>query len=147
MPAVAPKVVILTIPLPPKGCSPNVRGHWSKKAKAVKQYREEGWIAARNAKVRGALQPFEGLVIIDHEWYMGPTPVYDKRERPRDADNRISSLKGAVDGFADAGILKGDTAELVAWGECTAHTVKKHHGGKALVRLTLRLAVPMRRGL
>jgi len=51
----------LTLPLPPKECSPNARTHWARKAKAVRVYRQACFIAFHNARARGQLCRFETL--------------------------------------------------------------------------------------
>lgn len=92
----------LTIPLPGKHCNPNRKCHWAVKARAVKAVREAAFMAARDAKYRFA-HP------LLHVMFFHPYA------RKRDRDNHIASLKGAVDGLADAGLFENDCQ--VRWGD------------------------------
>jgi crossover junction endodeoxyribonuclease RusA len=92
--------ITITLPLPDKCLSPNARVHWAKKAKVVKSYREVAqWAAFKK---------------------MNPSPVkwqnatykalfYFPDARRRDADNAIASIKSALDGVADAGLVVNDS--------------------------------------
>jgi crossover junction endodeoxyribonuclease RusA len=77
---------------PPRECSPNWRGHWSKRAKAVKSYRHACWALTKAAKV--AIN-FDGPV---HLWITFNKPS----RREMDDDNLIASFKPGRDGLADA---------------------------------------------
>lgn len=89
----------LTLPLPPKDCSPNARGHWATKARAVKAYRQRAEMEARRipASQRAA-------------WTAATTRAvfYLRDRRRRDRDNLAASLKAAWDGLTDAGVLADD---------------------------------------
>ena len=98
------ETVIINIPmLPPSECSPNYRGHWAKRAKAVKALREAAMLCALNDS-RFARPEYDKaevsitLVVRDARYY-------------RDPDNMIASLKPAIDGCVDAGIIKDDSDE------------------------------------
>ncbi len=96
------ETVIINIPmLPPSECSPNFRGHWAKKAKAVKVLREAAMMCALNDSnfARPKYDKAEvsiTLVVRDARYY-------------RDPDNMVASLKSAIDGCVDAGIIKDDS--------------------------------------
>ena len=96
--------VRIVIPmLPPKECSPNWRGHWTKKAKAVQLYRAAAKYCALNASesTRPGYEKAEvsiSLVVRDSRYY-------------RDPDNMVASLKPAIDGCVDAGIIRDDSDE------------------------------------
>ncbi len=97
------KVRIVIPMLPPKESSPNWRGHWSKKAKAVRSYRASAFYCALNASEssRPGYDKAElsiTLVVRDSRYY-------------RDPDNMVASLKPAIDGCIDAGIIKDDSDE------------------------------------
>lgn len=92
----------LTLPLPGRPCNPNVRGHWSKRAKAIKTLREAAYMVARTA----------------HRCFERPevsAVFYGRTCQTRDRDNAIASLKGAIDGLADARLFANDSA--VRWGD------------------------------
>lgn len=82
----------VTFPWPPRECSPNWRGHWATKAKAVKAYRKTCWVLALKAN-------------INLDWcaeiYLH-TMFYPPSKRRFDQDNCIAAIKGGLDGLADA---------------------------------------------
>lgn len=82
----------VTLGWPPRECSPNWRGHWSKKAKAAKAYRLDCFYLAKEAKL--AID-FEGPI---HLWISFNKPS----RRAMDEDNMIASMKSGLDGLAEA---------------------------------------------
>ncbi|KKM98735.1 hypothetical protein LCGC14_1154810 [marine sediment metagenome] len=94
--------MIVKIPmLPPRECSPNFRGHWTKRARAARDFRSEAMLYAFYASnsARPGYEKAElsiTLVVRDSRYY-------------RDPDNMIASLKPAIDGCVDAGIIKDDS--------------------------------------
>lgn len=80
-----------TFPWPPSSLSPNTRQHWSKLAKAKKQYREA---CAWTAKQQGA-KPIKA-----EKLHVSVT-FYPPDRRKRDLDNMVSSCKALFDGLAD----------------------------------------------
>lgn len=84
----------------PKETNPNWRGHFAKKAKAVKEFREMAMYCAINAT--------EG----NPPWYVkaevSVTLVIADMRYYRDPDNALASLKPAIDGCVDAGVILGD---------------------------------------
>ena len=91
----------LHLPLPPKELSPNARIHWAKKAAATYEYRSQcGWIA------RVAGLKFRGPVRIEYLFRF-----CDRRRR--DLDNLIKSMKPALDGLRDAGVIAEDSTDEV----------------------------------
>ena len=93
-------MIMVTLQWPHKDLSPNSRCHWSKRAKHTKISRraayyetakalEETWFAF------GAEVPAGEMVSV-HMAFIPP----DKRRR--DGHNLASSMKGAIDGIADA---------------------------------------------
>lgn len=108
MSKVMSETVIINIPmLPPSECSPNYRGHWAKKARAVKALREAAMLCALN-DTKFARPQYEKvelsitLVVRDARYY-------------RDPDNMIASLKPAIDGCVDAGIIKDDSDKHILY--------------------------------
>lgn len=97
----------IILPLPPRDLHPNARVHWAAKARATKQARQTGYVAARVA------------------WGLSPPPCwplarvtatfYFKTNRKQDRDNLIAWLKSYIDGLEDFGIIDDDTNLL--WGE------------------------------
>jgi crossover junction endodeoxyribonuclease RusA len=96
---VSADVVRLTLPLPPAGCSPNARGHWSKRARAVAEYRARSAGEARKILARHR-QRWERAV--------ASAVFYLPDARRRDHDNLAASLKAAFDGLKDADVLADD---------------------------------------
>lgn len=129
--------VQIEIPLPPEGCGPNTYRHWTKKSAAARTYREEAHLLARAAH---SGPPFDEPVIVSCEWFMGKTAAQklgaDRRYRPLDTANAIASLKAAIDGIVDAGVLTGDSHKHLSWGRTILHRAAKEHGGRACVVLT-----------
>lgn len=96
------ETVIINIPmLPGSELSPNYRGHWSRRARVAKSFRGAALLCALNDSdfARPEYDKAEvsiTLVIRDARYY-------------RDPDNMIASLKPAIDGCVDAGIIKDDS--------------------------------------
>ena len=95
------KTIRVEIPmLPPPQLNPNWRGHWSARAKAARSFRGAAMVCALGASDFShpdfpRAQLSVGIVIPDRR-YM------------RDTDNALASLKPAVDGCVDAGIIRDD---------------------------------------
>lgn len=79
------------LPWPSRDLHPNARVHWSKKAKAVKQARED---AAWWAKAAGVKRIKEDALSVN-------VVFFPPDNRRRDVDGMLSSLKPAIDGIAD----------------------------------------------
>ncbi len=99
--------VTVTLPIPARSLSPNARVHWAARSKA-----RAGQRALAAMRARGAMPgPFpyrwpSASILV--RWY-GKTAQCLRL----DADNIIGSLKGAVDGLADAGLIADDRG--VTW--------------------------------
>lgn len=93
--------VKIVLPLPSRDVSPNSRGHWAKKARAVKKQRQDAFLGAR-AALGFRREP---------RWRLARSKAYFyfRDNRRRDRDNMAASLKGAYDGIVDAGILADDS--------------------------------------
>lgn len=83
----------VTLPWPPRACSPNQRQHWSRLAAAKKGYRYACQMLTRDAG--GQRMP------ADSRLHLALTFVPPDRRR-RDLDNLIASMKSGLDGIADA---------------------------------------------
>ena len=82
----------VTLPWPLRELSPNWRGHWAKKAKAVKAYRKACFVLAKEAGLT-----FDGPGEV-HLWITFNKPS----RRATDDDNLVASFKAGRDGIADA---------------------------------------------
>jgi len=93
------KVIVIEIPmLPPKEASPNWRGHWTARYRAMEVYKT---ITILSARQRHPIQPITTATI-------RTTLVVKDRRYRADPDNAIASLKAAIDGIVAAGILTDD---------------------------------------
>jgi len=95
--------IIINIPaLPPKEASPNWRGHWSEKYRAMRDYKSLVIVRAREAmRANHPTQPITTATI-------ATTLIVRDARYIKDGDNAIASLKAAIDGIVEAGILKDD---------------------------------------
>lgn len=97
-------VFTIRLPLPPKECQPNARVHWAARWRAGQRHKTR----ARSASSR----------IVEH---LGTSPLimkasvkitfYHKIRRRRDPDNALASMKAAIDGLVESGLL-GDDSQL-----------------------------------
>jgi len=92
-------LVRITLPLPPPELRSNARCHWAAKARATRKYRADAYVLTRVAmgSERHMLKDATGAVTFlfgDH--------------RSRDRINLNMSLKAAIDGMVDAGLLLDD---------------------------------------
>ena len=109
--------MILTLPWPPAGLSPNARNHWAKTAKLKKQYREAcAWTAASQGAY--PLPP-------DTKLHLTLTFVPPTR-RQYDLDNALARMKAGLDGLAD--VLRVDDKHWTL-------TIQKGEGVGGFVRV------------
>lgn len=95
--------MIQTIPLP-YGAPPisaNGRYHWAARARLTRQVRREVATLARHHKTRA-------VDVAEVTWHWRP-----EVKRRRDDSGPAPSVKAAVDGLVDAGVLPDDTADIV----------------------------------
>jgi len=115
--------MILTLPWPPRDCSPNSRGHWAKTAKAKRAYRTA---CAWTAKSQGAGKlDAQALHIGLH--FIPPS------RRHMDLDNMLASAKAGLDGLAD--VLGVDDSK---WTLTISRAPEGEIGG--MVKVTVRAA-------
>jgi len=93
--------------LPPKALSPNFRGHWAVRARAVKEYREFVRLTCLDAKVVSS-SPEEWKIIEKAILYI---TFRFRQRRGRDVDNYIGSSTPLINGLVDAGLIKADDFE------------------------------------
>lgn len=110
----------VTFGWPPRECSPNWRGHWSKRAKAAKQYKHACFVLTKEAKINS----------IDWDGPVHLLITFSKpSRREMDDDNLIASFKAGRDGLALA--LGIDDKRFV----CHSF-VSDHIAGSVVVRLS-----------
>jgi len=77
----------LTFPWPPSELKPNVKTHWTKKAKFAKQYKEVCFYLTKEAK-------------LDQNTYKSLEMVfYPPNRRNFDLDNMLATMKSGIDGM------------------------------------------------
>jgi len=82
----------VTLPWPPKECSPNARVHWATKFRASKKYRHDAATLVKKSRLKAPAS--EHIQMWIH--------FYPPDRRRRDDDNLIASFKPIRDGIADA---------------------------------------------
>jgi len=88
--------MIIKLPWPPTGLSPNARNHWAKLAKLKKTYREAcAWQA-----IAQGVRPMQASALHLTITFVPPT------RRAFDLDNALARIKSGLDGVAD--VLKVD---------------------------------------
>ncbi|CAB4165146.1 hypothetical protein UFOVP817_38 [uncultured Caudovirales phage] len=96
--------ITIVLPLPDKCLSPNARVHWAKKAKVVKHMR----VACKYLTTSAiALYGYPERPNWTRATYKAR--FYWKNNRQHDSDNAIASIKSALDGVADAGLVVNDS--------------------------------------
>jgi len=88
--------MIIKLPWPPTGLSPNARNHWAKTAKLKKQYREACFWQAMEQGARPIQSASLHLTLT----------FYPPTRRQYDLDNALARMKAGLDGLAD--VLKVD---------------------------------------
>ena len=91
--------VTVTLSLPPPELRANARCHWAAKARATKKYRSEAHILTLEAL--GGQKPMWKEATAEIWFFFGD-------RRSRDKINLNMSLKAAIDGMVDAGLLLDD---------------------------------------
>lgn len=109
----------VTFGWPPRECSPNWRGHWSKRAKAAKQYKHSCFVLAKEAKLA---VDWEGPVYL---WIKFNPPS----RRTHDIDNCIAQIKNGIDGLALALGVNDSRFKIAPW-------ISDHVAGSVVVRLS-----------
>jgi len=134
-----PGEIVFVLPLPPEKISPNGRGHWGAKARAVKAYRDQcAWIMRQWRINHTEAQLIQGRVIIDLEFYLCRLANDKTNYYPKDEDNARGAMKAAQDALKDAEIISGDGKRLVGIGETKLYTRAKEHQGFTCVVMTIR---------
>lgn len=93
----------LTIPAPTEWLSSNQRLHWARRAKLTRTWREAACWRAIGAKL-----PL-GLARVSIT-----ATIHRTDNRRADAHNRLPTIKAAIDGVVDAGVLLDDSDKHIA---------------------------------
>lgn len=96
--------IVIRVGIPDRCLSPNARVHWARRAKAKKAARYSAqWSAA---EAMGRLWPRQNAP----KWEAATIEprVYWPNRHKVDGDNMLASLKSAIDGLTDAGLLADD---------------------------------------
>lgn len=132
------------LPLPPKECSSNFRGHTRSKGKQVRMYRAMCAECYRRAKLPVLVPktaPAKGAkkVTIHLTFYLAPRysaagqKLVDGCYRPKDEDSARYSFKAGQDALQDLGLIPADTSNYVRAGETKLLTRREDHEGMAMV--------------
>lgn len=98
--------ITITVAWPPPALSPNARCHWAVRARAARDYRFAARLVALDAMNRRELAqspPWRRALL--------RLVAYTPTRRRFDWDNLLASLKPAIDGLRDAGLIVEDTTE------------------------------------
>ena len=94
--------VTIEMPLPDAALSQNYHGHWTRRHRAAKVARESAYLRALGSRTFACPEPWPWpAATVDLTFYWP-----DKRRR--DKDNAVASMKAALDGIADAGLVVND---------------------------------------
>lgn len=98
----------VTLPWPSSALSPNARGHWAAKARHAKLARQDAWVLAMKAGLRGVGWSSARVAI----------EFCPPDRRKRDLDNMLASLKPSLDGIVDLiGVDDADWSISITRGE------------------------------
>ena len=92
----------LTIPAPAPWINANARDHWTKKGRLTRSWRSASAAWARYQKLRPVTQP---VVIV--------ATVVKTNARRFDVENLAPTVKAAIDGLRDSGVLPEDDTRWV----------------------------------
>lgn len=123
----APRTLTLRLDFPPRTLHPNGRPHRYVKASAVRDYRRDAKVLAKQAMgttYRPGEYPLRVPVRADVTFVVADG-------RPRDVDGLLASIKAGIDGCVDARLLLDDHARVLTWG-----APRVERGAKAEVVLT-----------
>lgn len=92
----------LTIPAPAPWINANARDHWTKKGRLTRSWRSASAAWAKHQKLRPVTQP---VVIV--------ATVTKTNSRRFDVENLAPTVKAAIDGLRDSGVLPEDDTRWV----------------------------------
>ena len=110
------RAIVIELPLPPRALSSNgSHGHWSKKSREARDYRQECYVTALvNC---GRLRPTKRMRVSYTFGIKGARAA--GLYCPRDVSNALAAFKAGQDGLVDAGILVDDSARWMELGTVT----------------------------
>lgn len=111
--------------LPPKEANPNWHGHWAPKARAIKDFREMAMYCAINA--------CQGMPPFFMKAKVGITLIIKDTRYYRDPDNALASLKPAIDGCCDAGIILSDDNKHLEYSLPIIYEVNREEAPKTIL--------------
>lgn len=102
--------IVITVDFPPPQLHAHNKGHWRSKAKHVRAFRD----AAR--EIAEPLRPEEPLsrALLSYD-------IFYPAKRRYDLTNTVQSLKPAIDGLVDAGIMDDDNWMVMQIGHIRGH--------------------------
>jgi crossover junction endodeoxyribonuclease RusA len=93
-------LLAIVLPWPDKRLSPNARVHWAAKSALTKKARADAAVTVLEA-AGARLSAIRAGLAGEHPIHLR-LRFHEPDRRGRDADNIMASLKGAIDGIADA---------------------------------------------
>jgi crossover junction endodeoxyribonuclease RusA len=102
MPSTEARVIL---PWPDKALSPNARGHWAKRSRAVKTARSQSYLLTRQSMTEqpGTISAWHAIQNITDAGTILVRIVFEPPGRYRyDLDNLVARRKAGLDGIADA---------------------------------------------
>lgn len=111
----------LELPYRTPPLSLNDRDHWAVKAAKTKEVRDAVIVLARHARIPKC----ERIAVL---LYYQPAVI-----RRRDAENLAGTLKPAVDGLVDVGVIPDDTPDYLHSATCRISTIVSRPGRLRLV--------------
>lgn len=104
------QLVIDGLPIPGPGCNPNnSHCHWSVKLKSVREQREAAnLLASYELKRHGYPRPMWKMATVEATFHKP-----GKRAKYADGTNLNASLKAAIDGLQDAGVIENDVGIIL----------------------------------
>lgn len=96
--------------VPPRECSPNWRGHWSRRSSASRYFKDMVYMHAIDARnTRGVAFPLKKATL--------SLEVIYTTTRRRDLDNIVAMFKPGLDGLVKAELLTDDDAKHLKLGD------------------------------
>lgn len=127
--------ISIELPLPPRECSPNWRGHTKARARAVARYRGDCLILYRQARIPALQTP----ITLQLEYFLARPKTFADRYMasslyfPLDDDDAIGGFKAGRDALIDARIIPNDSRKHVRLAPVIWHTTAPDHQDRRCV--------------